>query len=85
MLSAQAVWAGAEEGVGCCTVISPGAGALAIKGTLGLAYTIPGGGVEARADAELRLERTGLRGFFLLLHFQKGWMEKAMKRLSAVY
>ena len=66
LLSATAAWAGAGEGVGCCTVINPGGGASAIKGTLALHYTMPTGIEPARSDVELRLERSSLRGFFTI-------------------
>ena len=64
LFSAQEVWAGASTGVGCCTVVNPGSGALAIKGTLGIDFTSNLFGKVPRADVLLRLERTGLLGWF---------------------
>ena len=64
VFSATAALAGAGEGVGCCTVINPGGGASAIKGTLALHYTMPSSAGGPLADVELRLERSSLRGFF---------------------
>ena len=71
LLSATAAWAGAGEGIGCCTVTNPGGGASAIKGTVALHYTMPTGSEAARSDVELRLERSSLRGFFTVTLSEK--------------